>query len=94
MRRLPKGVDPNSLPDLAHYRGHGIDRITAWCLAPFCCHQATVTFDELTAHGVGEATKLLAVKPRLKCTQCGGRHAYLQPDWSQRSVSPVERSST
>jgi hypothetical protein len=29
MRRLPKGVHANSLPDLAHYRGHGIDRITA-----------------------------------------------------------------
>ena len=28
-----------SLPDIAHYRGHGINRITAWCLTPFCCHQ-------------------------------------------------------
>jgi hypothetical protein len=32
MRGLPKGIDPNSLPDFAHYQGHGIDRITAWCL--------------------------------------------------------------
>ena len=50
MRRLPKGVDASSLPDLAHYRGHGIDRLTAWCLTPLCCHQGTVTFVELAAY--------------------------------------------
>ncbi len=58
-------IDPVSLPDLAHYRSHGIDRITAWCLTPFCCHQAVLPFEELAAHGADEATKLLAVKPRL-----------------------------
>src|SRR6266567_8811936 len=82
-------IDTTSLPDIGHYRSHGIDRITAWCLTPFCCHQGTVTFDELAAHGAGEMTKLLAVKPRLKCTRCGGQHADLQPDWSQRGVVPV-----
>jgi len=86
-------IDPVSLPDLAHYRSHGIDRITAWCLTPFCCHQAVLTFEELAAHGADEATKLLAVKPRLKCTKCGGLHADLQPDWSRRCTSPVARSS-
>jgi hypothetical protein len=86
MRPLPPGINPASLPDIAHYRGHGIDRITAWCLTPFCYHQGKVTFDELAAHGAGDTTKLLAVKPRLKCTKCGGQHADLQPDWSQRSV--------
>ncbi len=30
MRSLPKGIDPADLPDLAHYRGHGIDRINGW----------------------------------------------------------------
>ncbi len=85
MPSLPSGIDPASLPDIAHYRGHGINRITAWCLTPFCCHQAKLTFEELSAHGASETTKLIAVKPRLKCSKCGGRHADLQPDWSQRS---------
>src|SRR5262249_4077718 len=58
MRRLPKGVDPNSLPDLAHYRGHGIDRVTAWCLTPFCFHQARVTFADLARHGAVDRTAL------------------------------------
>jgi hypothetical protein len=53
------------------------------CLTPFCCHQGTITFDELAAHGVSETTKLLAVKPRLKCTKCAGQYADLQPDWSR-----------
>ncbi len=91
---LPTTIDPASLPDIAHYRSHGIDRITAWCLTPFCCHQGTVTFDDLTAPDAGEATKLLAMKPRLKCTKCGGRQADLQPDRSHRSVGLVARSST
>jgi len=56
----PTALDPAILPDLAHYRSHGIDRITAWCLTPFCDHQGTVTFDDLAAHGAGETTKLLA----------------------------------
>jgi hypothetical protein len=46
MRQLPKGIDPNSLPDLAYHRGHGIDRVTAWCLTPFCYHQKTLSFGE------------------------------------------------
>ena len=59
--RLPSiGIDPATLPDIAHYRSHGIDRITAWCLTRFCCHQAALTFEELAAHGAGETTKLLA----------------------------------
>jgi hypothetical protein len=53
------------LPDIAHYRSHGIDRITTWCLTPFCCHQAKPTFEELAGHGARETRKLLAVKPRL-----------------------------
>ena len=90
---LPTTIDPASLPDIAHYRSHGIDRITAWFLTPFCSHRAKVTFEELAAHGAGETMKLLAVKPRLKCTKCGGQYADLQPDWSQRSAGPVARSS-
>jgi hypothetical protein len=49
----PPGTNPTSLPDIAHYRSHGIDRITAWCLTPFCCHQGMVTFDELAAQRSG-----------------------------------------
>jgi hypothetical protein len=90
----PTGIVPASLPDIAHYRSHGIDRITAWCLTPCCCHQAVLTFDELAAHGADETTMLLTVKPRLKCTKCGGQHADLQPDWSQRYARLVARSST
>jgi len=30
MRSLPKGIEPADLPDLAHFRGHGIDRINGW----------------------------------------------------------------
>jgi hypothetical protein len=90
---VPTGIDPASLRDLAHYRRHGIDRITAWCLTPFCCHQAKLTFEQLAAHGAGETTKLLAVKSRLKCTKCGAQRADLQPDWSQRSFEWVARSS-
>jgi hypothetical protein len=45
MRGRPTSIDPASLLDIAHYRSHGIDRITAWCLTPFCCHQGVVTFD-------------------------------------------------
>ena len=56
-------------------------------------HQGSVTFDELAAHGAGDTTKLLAVKPRLKCTKCGARRADLQPDWSQRSAGSVARSA-
>jgi len=84
--RLPTGIDSASLPDIAHYRSHGIDRITAWCLTPFCSHQAKLTFEQLLAHGARETTKLLAVKPRLKCTKCGRQYADLQPDWSQRNT--------
>jgi hypothetical protein len=49
MRQSPKGIDANSLPDLGHYRSQGIDRIIAWCLTPFCCHQGPGTFEELAA---------------------------------------------
>jgi len=84
MRQLPKGVDPNSLPDLAHYRGHGIDRVTAWCLTPLCCHQARLTFADLAKHGARDTTSLWDLAPRLKCTKCGRQNAELQPDWSQR----------
>jgi hypothetical protein len=52
---------------------------------PDLTQQAALTFDELAAYGAGEATKLLAVKPRLRCTKCGNRYADLQPDWSQRT---------
>src|SRR6266480_4917325 len=34
---------PRVAPGLADYRGHGIERITAWCLTPFRCRQGTVT---------------------------------------------------
>jgi hypothetical protein len=54
--------------------------------APVRCHQGTVTLEELAAHGATETTKLLALKPRLRCTKCGGQYADLQPDWSQRTV--------
>ena len=90
----PTDIDPDTLPDLAHYRGHGIDRIRAWCLTPFCCHKGALTFEQLTAYGARDTTKLLALKSRLKCTKCGARYADLQPDWSQRSAGPVAQSST
>jgi hypothetical protein len=63
MRRLPKGVDPNSLPDLAHYRGHGVDRITAWCLTPLCFHQARLTFADLKRHTLRPVRLQLRVLP-------------------------------
>jgi hypothetical protein len=93
MRRLPKGIDPSFLPDLAHYRGHGIDRVTAWCLTPLCHHQETLSFGELAAYGASDTTKLWDLLPRLKCTKCGRQYADLQPDWSQRSAGTVARSS-
>jgi len=34
LRQLPAGITHASLPDLGHYRGHGIDRLHAWCHAP------------------------------------------------------------
>ncbi len=59
MRWLPKGLDPNSLPDLAHYRAHGIDRVTAWCLTPLCfskrCVGSTVATITVMV-GVGSAS--------------------------------------
>ena len=58
IRRLPEGIDPNLLPDLAHYRGHGIDRVTAWCLTPLCFHQAVLTFADLATHGARETATL------------------------------------
>jgi hypothetical protein len=89
MPSMPTGIDPASLPNIDHCRSHGIDRITVWCLTPFCCHQGMVTFEAFAAHGAGETTKLLSVKPRLKCTKCGGRHADLQANWLQRSTDTV-----
>jgi hypothetical protein len=71
MRRLPKGIDPKSLPDLAHYRGHGIDRVTVWCLTRLCFHQARLTFADLATHGVCETTTLWDLTPKLKCMKCG-----------------------
>ena len=85
MRSLPKGIDAADLPDLAHYRGHGIDRINAWCLTPLCHHQASLTFDELRALGAREGTKLWDVKQRLRCTACGRQNADVQRDWSRTS---------
>ena len=85
MPKLPKGVDPQMLPDLAHYRQQGIDRLTAWCLTPLCFHQGKVTFDELARYGARDITKLLHVRPRLKCTRCGKQNADIQPDWSQKA---------
>ncbi len=73
MPSMPTGIDPASLSNIDHCRSHGIDRITVWCLTPFCCHQGMVTFEAFAAHGAGETTKFLSVKPRLKCTKCGGR---------------------
>jgi len=52
-----------------------------------------VTFEAFAAHGAGETTKLLSVKPRLKCTKCRYRHADLQANWLQRSTDPIARSS-
>jgi len=89
-----RSTSPESLPDIAHYRSHGINRITAWCLTPFCFHQSKITFERLARYGVRETTKLLHIQPRLKCTKCGRQRAELQPDWSQCIASPVARSST
>jgi len=75
MRRLPKGVDTNSLPDLAHYRGHGHRPAHRPVPDAILLAQRTVTFEELTAHGARETTKLLAIKSRLKCSRCGGQYA-------------------
>ena len=64
MRQLPKGVDPNLLPDLAHYRGHGIGCIVAWCLTPGGCHRAPLTFEELAAHGASDTKcRTRAIEP-------------------------------
>jgi hypothetical protein len=51
---------------------------------PFCCHRGAVTSEDLAARGARETTK--AIKPRLRCTRCGGCYADLQPDWSQCSA--------
>jgi hypothetical protein len=48
--------------------------------------RGALTFDELAAHGARETTKLLVVKPRLKCTRCGGQYADLQPDCRIRTA--------
>src|ERR1700674_4242079 len=85
MRALPKGIDPADLPDLAHYRGHGVDRINAWCLTPLCHHQAALTFDQLREHGAKDSSKLWDLGRRLRCTVCGRQNADVQPDWSQKS---------
>src|SRR3954463_10448578 len=45
MRKLPAGITNESLPDLGHYRAHGIDRMRAWCHGPMCWHEALLTFD-------------------------------------------------
>jgi hypothetical protein len=58
MRWLPERVDPKFLPDLAHHREHGIDRVTAWCLMPLCFHQAPLTFADLATHGARDTTTL------------------------------------
>ena len=86
MPKLPKGVDPKTLPDLAHYQQQGIDRLNTWCLTPLCFHQGKITFDELACYGARDTTKLLDVRPRLKCTRCGKQNADIQPDWSQRTT--------
>jgi hypothetical protein len=74
--RPPKGIDPSSLPDLAHYKGHGIDRVTAWCLTPLCHHQRTLSFGELEgvrrsrhdeAMGFAAAAEMHEMRP----TECG-----------------------
>ena len=86
MKDLRKGVDPQMLPDLAHYRQQGIDRLTEWCLTPLCFHQGKVTFDELARYGARDTTKLLDVRSRLKCTRCGRQNADIQPDSSQKAT--------
>jgi hypothetical protein len=89
MRSLPKGIDPNCLPDIAHHRGHGIDRVRVWCLTRQCFHQAHVTFADLATYGGRETTTLWDLTPKLKCTKCGRQNAELQPDWSQASQQPA-----
>ncbi len=72
MRALPKGINQAELPDLAHYRGHGIDRINAWCLTPLCHHRAALTFERLQAQrgegqhqavGCGPASPVHRMRP-------------------------------
>jgi hypothetical protein len=79
MPKLPTGIAHASLSDLGHYRGHGIDRLRAWCLGPMCFHEGRLTFDELAVHGVNDQTKLWDVGLRLRCTRCGARNADTQP---------------
>src|SRR5262245_10181338 len=74
---------PPALPNLDHYRGHGIDRARAWCSARGCIHEGVVTFAELEAHGASGSTKLKPLGARFRCTVCGGLGADVRPDWSQ-----------
>src|ERR1700730_1970140 len=81
MRSLPKGTDTADLPDMAHFRGHGIDRSTVCCHSPLCGHQHGLTFDDLAIYGVNDVTKLWELAPRY--TKCRLRNADVQPHWSQ-----------
>jgi hypothetical protein len=56
-------------------------------------YQASLTLDQLRAHGAGDSTKLWDVEQRLRCPVCGRQNADVQPDWSQKSRE-AERAST
>ena len=92
MRRLPKGIEPHSLPDVAHFKGHGIEGVKVWCHTPLCYHQRIFSFSELERYGVRDTTRVWDLLPHLTCTRCGERSADLQPDWSRRS-EPIARAS-
>ena len=79
------------LPDLAHFRSHGLDRLLVYCSARDCWHEGTVTFAELTRRSIPETATVVDLRRVMSCSRCGASNPDVRPDWSQRP-SPLSRS--
>lgn len=75
------------LPNIAHFRAHGITSLRVHCAADLVCsHSKVMTFDELR---LADDAVLISV-PRVRrfvCTRCGNRKVQVRPEWPPNKAS-------
>jgi hypothetical protein len=70
--------------DLANMRAQGVHHLIAFCLNDACRHQALIEVSDYL-----DEVEILYVKPRVKCTKCGGRWVDVRPNWKEAPGSFV-----
>jgi hypothetical protein len=77
----------SALPNVAHFREHGITSLGVHCAADLVCsHSRVMTFDELRLADDAVLINVPRVR-RFVCTRCGRREVQVRPEWPPNNAS-------